>query len=74
MENDYESIKTYRHKHWPDKYGLVISVDTAEARIGRPATPMSVAGVHRRAHRRAYYYHNQVYHNRVYYHGHYYYR
>jgi len=29
-------------------------VSSAEARIGRPLTPMSVAGVNRRAHRRAY--------------------
>lgn len=34
---------------------LSISVDRAEARVGRPLTPMSVAGVHRRVHRRAYY-------------------
>jgi hypothetical protein len=32
-----------------------LSVDTADARVGRPATPMSVAGVNRRVHRRAYY-------------------
>jgi len=31
-----------------------LSVDTASAVIGRPLTPMSVAGVNRRAHRRAY--------------------
>jgi hypothetical protein len=31
------------------------SVDTAQARVGRPLTPMSVAGVNRRVHRRAYY-------------------
>jgi len=31
-----------------------LSVDSASAEIGRPLTPMSVAGVHRRAHRRAY--------------------
>jgi hypothetical protein len=31
-----------------------LSVDSAEAVIGRPLTPMSVAGVNRRAHRRAY--------------------
>jgi hypothetical protein len=30
-------------------------VDIAEARVGRPLTPGSVAGVHRRVHRRAYY-------------------
>ncbi|MDE2376855.1 hypothetical protein [Bradyrhizobium sp.] len=32
-----------------------ISLDRADARVGRPLTPMSVAGVHRRVHRRAYY-------------------
>jgi len=32
-----------------------ISLDRAEARIGRPLTPGSVAGVNRRVHRRAYY-------------------
>src|SRR5262249_57899998 len=31
-----------------------LSVDSAAAVIGRPLTPMSVAGVNRRAHRRAY--------------------
>src|SRR5262245_24074369 len=31
-----------------------LSVDSASAVIGRPLTPMSVAGVHRRAERRAY--------------------
>jgi hypothetical protein len=30
-------------------------LDRAEARIGRPLTPGSVAGVNRRVHRRAYY-------------------
>jgi hypothetical protein len=33
---------------------VALSVDSAEARIGRPWTPLSVAGVHRRAYRRAY--------------------
>jgi len=32
-----------------------LSVDTADARVGRPLTPMSVAGVNRRWHRRALY-------------------
>jgi hypothetical protein len=32
-----------------------LSVDTADARVGRPLTPMSVAGVNRRVNRRAYY-------------------
>jgi hypothetical protein len=31
-----------------------LSVDSASAVIGRPLTPLSVAGVNRRAHRRAY--------------------
>jgi hypothetical protein len=36
--------------------GLVsMSIDKAEARVGRPLTPMSAAGVNRRMHRRAYY-------------------
>ena len=34
---------------------VFISTDKAEARVGRPLTPGSVAGVHRRVHRRAYY-------------------
>src|SRR5262245_37577588 len=34
---------------------VVLSLDTAEARIGRPLTATSVAGVHRRAYRRAVY-------------------
>jgi hypothetical protein len=33
---------------------VVLSLDTADARVGRPLTATSVAGVHRRAHRRAY--------------------
>jgi hypothetical protein len=32
-----------------------LSVATAQARLGRPLTPMSVAGVHRRTTRRAVY-------------------
>jgi hypothetical protein len=32
-----------------------VSLDRADARIGRPLTPLSVAGVHRRAYRRGYY-------------------
>lgn len=32
-----------------------VRVDTAEARIGRPLTPLSFAGVNRRVHRRAFY-------------------
>ena len=33
---------------------MSLSVDRAQARIGRPLTPGSVAGVHRRVERRAY--------------------
>jgi len=40
--------------HWSDG-SLALSLDTAEARIGRPLTPLSVAGVHRRAVRRSVY-------------------
>jgi hypothetical protein len=37
---------------WSQKT-VVLSLDTADARIGRPLTPLSVAGVNRRAYRRA---------------------
>src|SRR6516225_2810021 len=37
----------------PEKY-VTLSTDTASAVIGHPLTPFSVAGVHRRAERRAY--------------------
>ena len=33
---------------------VALSLDTADARIGRPLTATSVAGVHRRVHRKAY--------------------
>ena len=39
---------------WSHQKGVSVSVDRADARVGRPLTPVSVAGVHRRAHRRAY--------------------
>jgi len=32
-----------------------LAIDQAQARVGRPLTPMSVAGVNRRVNRRAYY-------------------
>jgi hypothetical protein len=41
--------------HWSPTKRVFISFDTANARVGRPLTPVSVAGVHRRVHRRAYY-------------------
>ena len=34
---------------------MALSLDSADARIGRSLTPLSVAGVHRRAYRRAAY-------------------
>jgi hypothetical protein len=40
---------------WSPGKTLSVSGDKADARIGRPLTPMSVAGVNRRVHRRAYY-------------------
>ena len=41
--------------HYSPAKVLSVSLDRAEARVGRPLTPMSAAGVHRRVHRRAYY-------------------
>ena len=38
---------------WSAEHGLSFSVDSAQARVGRPATPASVAGVARRTTRRA---------------------
>ena len=40
--------------HQTQDKGLTLSVDKARARIGRPLTPGSVAGVHRRVERRGY--------------------
>lgn len=40
---------------WSDHGGLPLSVATAQARVGRPATPVSVAGVTRRHVRRGAY-------------------
>src|SRR5262245_3665360 len=56
------------------RQGLSLSVDKAQARIGRPLTPGSIAGVHRRherrSYRRGYYYGGGYYPYR--YHGGYY--
>jgi hypothetical protein len=41
--------------HWSPTKQFGWSLDTAQARIGRPLTPFSVAGVNRRMNRRAYY-------------------
>jgi hypothetical protein len=49
--------------------GMSLSVDKAQARIGRPLTPGSVAGVHRRVERRAY---RRGYYGQGYYGGGYY--
>ena len=38
---------------WSQK-DVALSLDSADARVGRPLTATSVAGVHRRATRRAY--------------------
>jgi hypothetical protein len=38
---------------WSENDGLSLSVDNAQARVGRPLTPVSVAGVARRTTRRA---------------------
>ena len=40
---------------WSEQNGLSLSVEKAEARVGRPLTPVSVAGVARRQNRRAVY-------------------
>ena len=69
--------------HQSQDRGLSLSVDKAQARIGRPLTPGSVAGIHRRHQRRAYhrgsYYGGGYYpysyhggHYRYQYHGRYY--
>nr|WP_249145999.1 hypothetical protein [Bradyrhizobium diazoefficiens] len=39
---------------WSESGGVSLSVESAEARVGRPGTPLSVAGVARRQTRRAY--------------------
>ncbi|MGZ5545194.1 MAG: hypothetical protein ACXWIU_11005 [Limisphaerales bacterium] len=38
---------------WSQEEGLSLSVESAQARVGRPLTPVSVAGVARRTTRRA---------------------
>jgi hypothetical protein len=47
-----------------EQRGLSLSVEKAEARVGRPLTPVSVAGVARRQHRRAAYGHGGGANNR----------
>ena len=38
---------------WSEQRGVSLSIESAQARIGRPLTPVSVAGVARRNYRRA---------------------
>src|SRR6188472_3563841 len=38
---------------WSEQHGASLSVESAQARVGRPLTPVSVAGVARRQERRA---------------------
>ena len=40
---------------WSEQGGILLSVESAQARVGRPLTPVSVAGVARRQTRRAVY-------------------
>jgi hypothetical protein len=40
---------------WSEQRGVSLSVESAQARVGRPLTPVSVAGVARRQTRRAFY-------------------
>jgi hypothetical protein len=39
---------------WSPANVTLLAIDTAEAKVGRPLTPVSVAGANRRANRRAY--------------------
>src|SRR3954468_18543094 len=40
---------------WSEQRGISLSIESAQARVGRPLTPMSVAGVARRHYRRGAY-------------------
>ena len=40
---------------WSEQGGISLSIESAQARVGRPLTPVSVAGVARRQNRRAAY-------------------
>lgn len=44
---------TFGSIEWSKDNGLSMSIETAKARVGRPGTPVSVAGVARRTTRRA---------------------
>src|SRR6516225_45140 len=41
--------------NWSEQRGVSLSVESAQARVGHPLTPVSVAGVARRQNRRAAY-------------------
>src|SRR6516162_681481 len=41
--------------NWSEQRGVSLSIESAQARVGRPLTPVSVAGVARRQNRRAAY-------------------
>ena len=43
---------------WSEQRGVSLSVESAQARVGRPLTPVSVAGVARRQNRRAAYWYD----------------
>ncbi|GLR92004.1 hypothetical protein [Bradyrhizobium iriomotense] len=43
---------------WSEQSGVSLSIESAQARVGRPLTPVSVAGVARRQNRRAAYGYN----------------
>lgn len=47
------AVGTLASPGWSPNGGLSLSVDSAQARVGRPLTPVSVAGVARRTTRRA---------------------
>jgi hypothetical protein len=44
---------TFGSADWSRSDGVLLSIESAQARVGRPATPMSAAGVARRTTRRA---------------------
>ena len=47
------AVGTLGSAEWSSGDGLVLSIESAQARVGRPLTPVSVAGVARRTTRRA---------------------
>src|SRR5579863_3846304 len=49
------AVATLLSVDWSAQSGVSLSVDSAQARVGRPLTPVSVAGVARRQYRRGAY-------------------